>query len=45
MKYDLRFELLFDHTDLGHLFTALLVAAHAMLTNGVVYEPNNGVFQ
>lgn len=47
MKYDLRFELLFDHADMGKLFPSLLTVAEklAKLTNGVVYEPDNGVFQ
>ena len=46
-KYDVRFELLFDHTDMGELFSPLLSAAEklAKLTNGVVHEADNGVFQ
>jgi len=46
-NYDVRFELLFDHRDMGDLFGQLFSAAEklAKLTNGVVYEPGNGVFQ
>ena len=45
--YDVRFELLLDHADMGDLFNPLLSAAEklAKLTNGVVYESDNGVFQ
>ena len=45
--YDSRFELLFDHRDMGDLFGHLFSAAEklAKLTNGVVYESDNGVFQ
>lgn len=45
--YDARFELLFDHRDMGNLFNPLLAAAErlAKLTSGVVYESDNGVFQ
>ena len=46
-KYEMRFELLFDQTDMGDLFNPLLSAAEklAKLTDGVVYESDNGVFQ
>jgi len=46
-KYDTRFELLFDQTDMGDLFAPILSAAEklARLTKGVIYESDNGVFQ
>ena len=45
--YDARFELLFDHTDMGDLFAPLLTTAEklAKLTDGVIYETDNNVFQ
>jgi hypothetical protein len=45
--YDVRFELLFDHRDMGDLFGHLFSAAEklAKLTNGIIYESDNGVFQ